>query len=231
MSIGIVCRSTRKLPTPLQVKDGGTGLTSIPSERLLAGSGSSSLVQTYAAEDSTSASSFSSSSTGIPTERRVYYGLPSLNGSHSYNSSYSYYAPASYGTSKYVLAGNGTSSIPTWSSQGNFSVGYGYLDYISPFTDDGTYIIRWGFIVTLHFVIQLKSGYSLSSGTWNSVGTIRSGARPYHNVYGMIHALGDAIYGEVRITTAGTVSIAFPSSVSTSGGEKDFIGEMSFRAA
>ena len=49
------------------------------------------------------------------TERDVYYGLPSINESHTYNSSFSIYAPTSAGQSGQYVKSNG-SGAPTWAS-------------------------------------------------------------------------------------------------------------------
>ena len=63
--------------------------------------------------DSSSASALSSSDTNYPTVRDVYYGLPNINGSHSYNSGTNIYAPTNAGTAGYELISNG-SGVPIW---------------------------------------------------------------------------------------------------------------------
>lgn len=62
--------------------------------------------------DSTSASAISTG-TNLVTERDVYYGLPTINGVHTYNSSTNIYAPTTVGTSGQVLKSNG-SGAPVW---------------------------------------------------------------------------------------------------------------------
>lgn len=62
--------------------------------------------------DSTSASAISTG-TSLVTERDVYYGLPSINGAHTYTSNTTIYAPTSAGTSGYILKSSG-SGAPTW---------------------------------------------------------------------------------------------------------------------
>lgn len=62
--------------------------------------------------DSSSASAISTG-TNLVTERDVYYGLPNINGGHTYNSGTSIYAPTSAGTSGYVLKSSG-SGAPSW---------------------------------------------------------------------------------------------------------------------
>lgn len=65
--------------------------------------------------DSTSSGSFSSSSKNYVTERDVYYGTPTINGSKSYSSNTTIYAPTSTGASGYILQSSG-SGAPTWVS-------------------------------------------------------------------------------------------------------------------
>ena len=71
--------------------------------------------------DSTSASAISTG-TNLVTERDVYYGLPTINGSHSYTSGTNIYAPTSAGTSDYVLKSSG-SGAPTWMAQSSITAG------------------------------------------------------------------------------------------------------------
>lgn len=75
--------------------------------------------------------------TNLVTERDVYYGLPVINGSHTYASFTSIYAPTSAGTSGYTLKSNG-SGAPSWVNIGEIvsnnyfvqSSGNGVLTYI-----------------------------------------------------------------------------------------------------
>lgn len=64
-------------------------------------------------QDSTSAGTLANSRSGFCTERDIYYGLPTINGSHSYTSSTNIYAPTSVGTKGYHLESNG-SGAPVW---------------------------------------------------------------------------------------------------------------------
>lgn len=50
----------------------------------------------------------------LVTERDIYYGLPTINNSHSYTSSTTIYAPSAGGTSGYILKANGATSAPSW---------------------------------------------------------------------------------------------------------------------
>lgn len=71
--------------------------------------------------DSSSASAISTG-TNLPTERDIYYGLPTINGSHTYTSSTNIYAPTSVGTSGYVPVSKG-SGAPSWQNGRGISVG------------------------------------------------------------------------------------------------------------
>ena len=62
--------------------------------------------------DSSSASAISTG-TSLPTERDIYYGLPTINGAHNYTSSTNIYAPITVGLSGQFLVSNG-SGAPSW---------------------------------------------------------------------------------------------------------------------
>lgn len=66
-----------------------------------------------AVTDSSSASAIGTG-TSLTTERDVYYGLPTINNAHNYNSGTTIYAPTAGGTAGYELVGNGTTSAPVW---------------------------------------------------------------------------------------------------------------------
>lgn len=72
-----------------------------------------------AVTDSTSASAISTGSK-LTTERDVYYGLPTINGGHSYTSSTTLFAPTSAGTSGQILVSNG-SGAPGWATTENYT--------------------------------------------------------------------------------------------------------------
>jgi hypothetical protein len=55
-----------------------------------------------AVTDSSSASAISTG-TSLPTERDIYYGLPTINEAHNYTSNTTLFAPISAGTLGYVL--------------------------------------------------------------------------------------------------------------------------------
>lgn len=71
--------------------------------------------------DSSSASAIGTGSS-LVTERDVYYGLPTINGAHTYTINTNIYAPTSVGTSGYILKSGG-SGAPSWVSQSSLSVG------------------------------------------------------------------------------------------------------------
>lgn len=62
--------------------------------------------------DATAATSIGSSSADPITARGVYYGLPTINGTHTYNSATNFYVPTTAGTAGQVLTSNG-SGAPT----------------------------------------------------------------------------------------------------------------------
>ena len=68
----------------------------------------------YAVCDSTSASAISTNAK-LVTERDVYYGLPNINGNHTYNSGNDIFAPTTTGTAGYTLVSAGDGA-PVWSS-------------------------------------------------------------------------------------------------------------------
>lgn len=63
--------------------------------------------------DCTTATAISSTDDNIITSRAVYYGMPTINGSHIYNSNTNIYVPTSAGTAGHNLISNG-SGAPVW---------------------------------------------------------------------------------------------------------------------
>lgn len=74
--------------------------------------------------DSTSAAAIGTG-TNIPTERDIYYGLPTINNSHTYTSSTAIFAPTSGGTATCTLVANGATSAPTWTDTLTVTAGTG----------------------------------------------------------------------------------------------------------
>lgn len=72
--------------------------------------------------DSSSASPISSTGTSLPTERDIYYGLPTINNSHSYTSNHTIYAPSTGGTAGQYLKAVAATSAPTWASFNNLTI-------------------------------------------------------------------------------------------------------------
>lgn len=70
-----------------------------------------------------SATAASSSSNKVMTEKAVYHTLPSINNSHTYNSSNSIYAPTGSGTANDLLISGGSNTAPSWTSQANITAG------------------------------------------------------------------------------------------------------------
>lgn len=66
-----------------------------------------------AVTDSSSASAIGTG-TSLPTERDIYYGLPTINNSHAYTSSTTIYAPSGAGTANQILKSSGGTSAPVW---------------------------------------------------------------------------------------------------------------------
>lgn len=76
--------------------------------------------------DSTSASAIGTGTT-LPTERDIYYGLPNINGVHTYTSSTNIYPPTSVGTSGYLLQSSG-GNTPSWVAQSTITAGKATAD-------------------------------------------------------------------------------------------------------
>lgn len=66
--------------------------------------------------DATIETAISSSGTSLPTERKIYHGLPKINNAHNYTSNTDIYAPVSAGTSGQALVSGGSGTAPTWAN-------------------------------------------------------------------------------------------------------------------
>ena len=64
--------------------------------------------------DNSAATALSSSGTNVVTERSVYYGLPTINNDHTYNSGSTFFTPTSAGTEGYELVASGSNNAPVW---------------------------------------------------------------------------------------------------------------------
>lgn len=69
--------------------------------------------------DNETATTLSSASDKLITERAVYNGMPNFNGYHNYNSNSNYFAPRTSGASGNVLVSGGTDKTPVWQAAQN----------------------------------------------------------------------------------------------------------------
>lgn len=92
-------------------------------------SGGTSTASWRSVEDSNNASPLNGNSNSIPTVRDIYHGLPSINGTHSYTSNNSIYAPTTGGTRGYILQSMG-SEPPVWISRSSTTWTQKYLHII-----------------------------------------------------------------------------------------------------
>ena len=108
--------------------------------------------------DSSSASAIGTG-TSLPTERDIYYGLPTINGVHTYTSSTNIYAPTTAGTDGYILKSNG-SGAPTWIAQGDITSGN---------TDEN---MKWTASTSTNTYYPLVSTSTATTGTANTLNSI-----------------------------------------------------------
>ena len=117
----------------LSVSRGGTGAESFTVDSvIISGSTATSALTTRAIKDNSTPAAFFGANVSninqatdrdyIPTLRTIYYGLPSINGTHSYDSDTAIFAPTSSGTSDYILKAN-NNAAPTWISHLSVSQG------------------------------------------------------------------------------------------------------------
>lgn len=153
----------------------------------------------------TDSSSASAISTGISlvTERDVYYGLPTINGSHTYTSSTNIYAPTAVGTSGYVLVSSG-SGAPTWKDIGAITATTGSFT-VSTGSASLTVKKRAGVVTVSGYITPKATGVI-------TVGTIASGFRPATKVYGVGQTSPDTTDGRTgasySIDTSGVLKAA-----------------------
>ena len=127
---------------------------------------------TKSVTDSTSSSAIGRG-TNLVTERDVYYGLPFINGSHTYSSSTYIYAPTTAGSSGQVLVSNGTNT-PTWQtlSTGGLWDGtwaeWGLLGCLETYTGE---VYSYGLTYDmLYHLISVSPTYGISGSSIISVG-------------------------------------------------------------
>lgn len=103
----------------------------------------------------------------LPTERDVYHGLPTINGSHSYTSATNIYAPTSVGTKGHILQSNG-SGAPVWVSPGKRT-------HTQVFSGAGTITTTPGdhmyltFRATVNGNVMTKTVFLGELGLWGSI--------------------------------------------------------------
>jgi hypothetical protein len=66
-------------------------------------------------KDVTSANTILNSTNNFVTERYIYYGLPTINNAHNYNSDTELYIPTTSGEANHILISNGSNNAPIWS--------------------------------------------------------------------------------------------------------------------
>lgn len=96
----------------LPIEKGGTGATTEEAARTNLGLGAAA---TYGVTDSTSSSAIVNNANKLVTERDVYYGLPYINGDHTYSSNTTFFAPQSGGVVGQILVSDGNKD-PVWNS-------------------------------------------------------------------------------------------------------------------
>lgn len=118
-----------------------------------------------AVTDSSSASAISTG-TSLVTERDVYYGLPTINGAHTYTSSTTLFAPTAVGTSGQFLKSSG-SGAPSWSALPTASTTAAGIVQLSSSTESNS--------TTLAATASaVKAAYDLANGKTSNTGTVTS---------------------------------------------------------
>lgn len=152
--------------------------------------------------DSSSASAISTG-TSLVTERDVYYGLPTINNSHSYTSSTSIYAPTAGGTSGYYLKGNGTTAAPVWQQYSS-----------TPTASSTTLITSGGVYTALQNYLPLAGGtttglITLNGNTYND--TLKISNKDYAAAYAQLFMGGgnDFVIRQVIVNGGTTVDLRF----------------------
>jgi hypothetical protein len=104
----------------LPILYGGTGVNSFNADEVIIstnpGTNQTMTLTSRAYKDTTSANAILNSTNHFVTERYIYYGLPTINNSHNYNSSTELYAPVGAGEANHILISGGGSNAPVWSA-------------------------------------------------------------------------------------------------------------------
>lgn len=137
--------------------------------------------------DVTEPTFFPNNNVKLATLRRIYYGMPTFNGTRQYNSNTNLYCPNSVGTNGYVLVSNGNGA-PSWKSF-NDSVGTlseGSITTTTIGTDAGNIrtvlqnsLRKWGRVIQISFLFNTANNFN--NGVY--VGTLPAGFKPNVTVY------------------------------------------------
>lgn len=139
--------------------------------------------------DSASASAIGTNQS-LVTERDIYYGLPTINHSHAYNSSTTIYAPAAGGTASWILIGAGTEAAPTWINYGTLTISTG-LTAAGNYTPGGSQTITLQDIAagsTYAGAIRYLGTGSTASGKFDSSSTVPTSTAASLNFQGIFRA-------------------------------------------
>lgn len=163
-----------------------------------------------AVTDSTSASAISTG-TSLPTERDIYYGLPTINNSHSYTSSTTIYAPSAGGSSGQYLKAVGATSAPTWASFAALTIKT--KDVAGTEATKATYTPATAATATIGpddlFKIHSYSvTKALSLNTWTDVATAANLGSPVTGTYIIQVTAGSAVYSGVMTWDATTTAVS-----------------------
>lgn len=159
-------------------------------------------VVTKSYTDSSSASAIGTG-TSIPTERDIYYGLPTINNSHSYTSSTTIYAPSTGGTAGQVLMSAGSTSTPTWGMTLYSYTTAAMALSLNTWTNVAT-AANLGNPATGTYIIQVTAGGVIYSGvmSWDATATTAS------------------VYDEILLHSASTSTAHVTARVNRTGGLK-----------
>lgn len=102
----------------LPIDNGGTGASSFNADQVILSSNPSAnepmTLISRAYSDSSSAEALDDTSTNFVTERDIYFGLPTINDSHSYTSDDGIFAPTTSGEQHQLLVSDDTGNAPVW---------------------------------------------------------------------------------------------------------------------
>ena len=159
--------------------------------------------------DSTSASAIGTG-TSVPTERDIYYGLPTINNSHSYTSSTAIYAPAEGGTAGQYLKAVGNTSAPVWTSFAGLTIKTKdvagtettKVNVYTPATAVSA-IIGPDDIFKIHSYSVTKA---LALNTWTDVATAANLGSPVTGTYILQVTAGSVVYSGVMSWDSSTTA-------------------------